>query len=140
MLYTNTLFLTLWCSRGEFGEELFTLSSTYLRGQPPKSVNFYWKRFRLADIPLEDQEKFDEWLRERWYEKDELIEQYITTGRFPPSPSDAVTKGHPGFLETEVRPRHRFEFLQIFIVLGVVVLVQNLLSKMWQRVVHAVWH
>ncbi|KAK0619362.1 acyltransferase-like protein, partial [Immersiella caudata] len=106
--------------RGEFGEELFTLSSTYLRGQPPKSVNFYWRRFRVADIPLEDQEKFDVWLRERWYEKDELMEQYITTGRFPPSPSDAVTKGHPGFLETEVRPRHRFEFLQIFVVLGVV--------------------
>lgn len=127
------------CRRGEFGEELFTLSSTYLRGQPPKSVNFYWRRFRVSDIPLEDQEKFDNWLRERWYEKDALMEQYITTGRFPPSPSGATKKGHEGFLETEVRARNRFEFLQIFIVLGMVGLIQNLLAKIWNRVAHAIW-
>jgi len=141
----NGVLQTLWrltiyqFSRGDFGEELFTLSSTYLRGQPPKSVNFYWRRFRVADIPLGNQEDFDLWLRERWYEKDALMDQYIATGRFPPSPSEAVTKGHQGFLETEVRARSRFEFLQIFIVLGVVGLLQNVLSKMWHRLTHAIW-
>ncbi|KAL2016170.1 hypothetical protein VTK56DRAFT_4110 [Thermocarpiscus australiensis] len=119
--------------RGKFGENIFTLQGTYFRGQPPKSVNFYWRRFRVADIPLDSQEKFDVWLRERWYEKDALMEQYVSTGRFPPSPADAVTKGHEGFLETEVRTRYWFEFLQIFTVLGAFGFLVNLLVKFWNR-------
>ena len=115
---------------------MFTLSSTYLHGQPPKSVNFYWRRFRVADIPLDDPEQFDVWLRERWYEKDALMEQYAATGRFPPSPSDAVTKGHEGFLETEVRTKYRLEILKIFNVLGLVALVLYLSAKMWYRLAH----
>ncbi|KAK3328035.1 acyltransferase-domain-containing protein [Cercophora scortea] len=119
--------------RGKFGEDCFSLSGTYFSGQPPKSVNFYWRRFRVADIPLDTQDAFDMWLRERWYEKDALMEQYTSTGRFPASPADAVTKGHQGFLETEVRTRHRFEFLQIFTVLAAVGLVLNVVYKMWTR-------
>ncbi|KAK4210040.1 acyltransferase-domain-containing protein [Rhypophila decipiens] len=116
--------------RGKFGEQFFTLSSTYFRGQPPKSVNFYWRRFRVADIPLETAEQFDLWLRDRWYEKDALMEQYITTGRFPPSPAEAVTSGHEGHLETEVRTKHWFEFLQIFVVVGIVGLLWNNVCKL----------
>ncbi|KAK3366148.1 acyltransferase-domain-containing protein [Lasiosphaeria ovina] len=123
--------------RGEFGEDYFTLSGTYFRGQPPKSVNFYWRRFRVADIPLETQEQFDLWLRDRWYEKDALMEQYLSTGRFPPSPSDTVTKDRQGFIETEVRTRHRFEFLQVFAVLGMVGLLFNIASKTWTRLLQA---
>ncbi|KAK3326206.1 acyltransferase-like protein [Apodospora peruviana] len=119
--------------RGKFGEEIFTLSGTYFRGQPPKSVNFYWRRFRIADIPLDDAEKFDVWLRERWYEKDTIMEQYVATGRFPPSPAEAVTSGHQGFLETEVRTRYWLEFLQIFAVVGIVGLMWNNVSKFWAR-------
>jgi 1-acyl-sn-glycerol-3-phosphate acyltransferase len=122
-------------SRGKFGEKIFTLSSTYIRGQPPKSVNFYWRRFRVADIPLDNQEEFDVWLRERWYEKDALMEQYLSTGRFPESPSSALNKGHEGFLETEVRTRYPWEFLQIFSVLGAFGLVVNFLLKTWTRFV-----
>jgi len=109
--------------RGRFGEEIFTIGGTYLRGQPPKSVNFYWRRFRIADIPLANQEEFDMWLRERWYEKDALMEQYLTTGRFPPTPAvdGADTKGQEGgYLETEVRTKRWYEFLQIFSVIGTV--------------------
>lgn len=116
-----------------FGEDFFTLFGMYFRGQPPKSVNFYWRRFRVADIPLDDQDKFDEWLRERWYEKDALMEQYLTTGRFPPSPAEAVTSGHEGFLETEVRTRHWFEFLQVFVVVGILGLLWNNFSKFLHR-------
>ncbi|KAK3935861.1 acyltransferase-domain-containing protein [Diplogelasinospora grovesii] len=122
--------------RGKFGEDYFTLSGTYFRGQPPKSVNFYWRRFAVADIPLESQETFELWLRERWYEKDALMEQYLSTGRFPASPGSAVgSKGHEGFLETEVRTRYRFEFLQIFVILGVLGLVGNVIAKMWANLV-----
>ena len=120
-------------SRGKFGERIFTLAGTYIKGQPPKSVNFYWRRFRVDDIPLGNQEEFDLWLRERWYEKDALMEQYVTTGRFPPSPADAVTKGQEPFLETEVRTRYPWEFLQIFSVLGAFGLLVNFLLKTWNR-------
>lgn len=120
-------------SRGKFGETIFTLADTYVRGQTPKSVNFYWRRFSLADIPLHDQEQFELWLRERWYEKDALMEQYISTGRFPGNPPDAVTQGQQPFLETEVRTRYPWEFLQIFSVVGVFGLAINFLCKTWGR-------
>ncbi|KAK4128013.1 acyltransferase-domain-containing protein [Parathielavia appendiculata] len=119
--------------RGKFGETIFTLSSTYIRGQPPKSVNFYWRRFRIADIPLDNQEEFDVWLRERWYEKDAFMEQYLSTGRFPESPANPLNKGQEGFLETEVRTRYPWEILQIFSVLGAFGLLLNLLLKTWNR-------
>ncbi|KAI1396840.1 acyltransferase-domain-containing protein [Hypoxylon fuscum] len=106
--------------RGRYGEEFFTLSSTYFQGRPPKSVNFYWRRFALAEMPLDDQEKFDTWLRERWYEKDALLEQYVSTGRFPAN--GAGIKGH---IETEVRTRYWWEFAKIFVMLGAFGLILN---------------
>ncbi|KAK4181531.1 acyltransferase-domain-containing protein [Triangularia setosa] len=124
--------------RGKFGEQLFTLSGTYFRGQPPKSVNLYWRRFLIADIPLDSAEKFDEWLRERWYEKDALMEQYISTGRFPASPPTAANKNQEGFLETEVRTRYKFEFLQIFSVVGIVALLINLVLRLYNRLLSIV--
>lgn len=88
----------------------------------------------MADIPLGDAEKFDAWLRDVWYQKDALMEQYLTTGRFPPSPGSAVVEGKEGFVETEVRTRYPWEFLQIFVVLGVFGLVWNLLARVWAKV------
>lgn len=96
--------------RGGFGEEYFTLTSTYFQGRPPKSVNFYWRRFKVDDIPLDDIEKFDAWLRCRWVEKDKLMEEYLQKNRFP-----ASKVGRP-FIETEVRTKHSVEFLQVFSV------------------------
>ncbi|KAJ4302049.1 hypothetical protein N0V88_002185 [Collariella sp. IMI 366227] len=119
--------------RGKFGERIFTLGGTYIRGQPPKSVNFYWRRFRLADIPLDSPEVFDLWLRERWYEKDAFMEQYVSTGRFPASPVAVLTKGQEPFLETEVRTRYPWEILQIFTVLGAFGLVVSFLLNLWNR-------
>lgn len=111
-------------SRGGYGEDFFTLSSTYFQGRPPKSVNFYWRRFALADIPLENQEEFDKWLCERWYEKDQLMEQYVSTGRFPAN--GAGIKGH---LETEVKTQYWWEFLKIFMPVGTFALLFNILLK-----------
>ncbi|KAL2152325.1 hypothetical protein VTH82DRAFT_5509 [Thermothelomyces myriococcoides] len=116
--------------RGQFGEKIYTIQGTYIRGQRPKSVNFYWRRFRIADMPLESQEKFEVWLRERWYEKDALMEQYLSTGRFPPNPEEAVSKGLDPFLETEVRTRYPWEFLQIYSVLGIFGLFARFLLKL----------
>ncbi|KAI0160088.1 acyltransferase-domain-containing protein [Hypoxylon sp. FL1284] len=113
--------------RGNYGEDYFTLWSTYFQGRPPKSVNFYWRRFALADIPLEDQQEFDIWLRERWYEKDALLEEYVSTGRFPAN--GAGIKGH---IETEVRTQHWWEFMKIFVMLGVFGLIFNFVLKFFR--------
>ena len=66
------------------------------------------------------------------------MEQYLTTGRFPPNPiegtdSDGLTtKGtQEGFVETEVRTRFWWEFVQIFVVLGIFGLLGNALFKAW---------
>lgn len=67
---------------GEFGQDIFTLRSTYFQGRPPKSVHMHWRRFHTSQIPLGEKE-FADWLNERWREKDDLIEHYVQTGRFP---------------------------------------------------------
>ncbi|KAK1469849.1 acyltransferase [Colletotrichum melonis] len=110
--------------RGKFGDQFFTLTSTYFQGRPPKSVNFHWRRFRLADIPLDDAKVFDTWLRERWYEKDAIMEEYLSTGRFPASQD---LKG--GFVETEVRLKSWIELGQIFVVIGIAGLVLRIVAN-----------
>ncbi|KAG6169634.1 hypothetical protein E4U25_006608 [Claviceps purpurea] len=100
--------------RGKYGEEIFGLCSTYFEGRPPKSVNLYWRRFKVADIPLDDPKEFELWLRDQWYKKDALMEQYLNTGRFPPLSGAKVD-----YVETEVRTRYPWEILQIFSVVGI---------------------
>jgi lysocardiolipin and lysophospholipid acyltransferase len=116
--------LTDECSRGGFGEEYFGLVSTYFQGRPPKSVNFHWRRFRLSDIPLDDQKSFDLWLREEWYKKDALMEEYMTTGRFP-----RMEGGKVDYIETEVKTRQPWEILQLFTVVGTAALIWHNIKK-----------
>lgn len=129
------------CSRrGEFGQDLFTLRSMYLQGRAPPSVNMYWRRFAIADMPLDDHEKFDVWLRERWYEKDSFIDHYLTTGRFP-ADKGAVNgisseTGNNDFIETEVKLEHWWEVGNTFVVLATFALVANLGAKLWNAVLY----
>lgn len=67
---------------GTYGQDYFTLYSTYMEGRPPKSINMYWRRFRVKDIPIHDATEFEKWLLARWYEKDEMIKYYIANGCF----------------------------------------------------------
>ena len=92
----------------------------YLRGQPPPSVNMYWRKFAIKDIPLSSAEVFDAWLRERWYEKDALLEQFIATGRFPGNTAElngaAQEDIKDEFIETEVKLANWWEVGNIFVV------------------------
>ncbi|PQE32758.1 hypothetical protein CJF32_00009642 [Rutstroemia sp. NJR-2017a WRK4] len=117
--------------RGKFGQDYFTLTSSYIEGRPPKSVNLYWRRFRIADIPLDNAEEFDLWLREKWYEKDALMEQYMTTGRFPPNAASDKGAHEHEFIETEVKQKNWSDFLNIFVVLATAGLIANLFAKVW---------
>lgn len=114
--------------RGKYGEDYFSLAGTYFQGRPPKSVNFYWRRFAVADIPLGNAEEFDLWLRKVWREKDELLEQYVATGRFPAN--GAGIKGH---IETEVKTKYWWEFVKIFTMLGAFGLIFNVILKVLRQ-------
>lgn len=115
--------------RGKYGEEFFGLAATYFQGRAPKSVNLHWRRFAMADIPLDDQTAFDVWLRKEWYKKDALMEEYLTTGRFP-----ALVGAKVDYIETEVKTRNPLEILQIFSIVGIFFLTWNNVRKAMQAV------
>ena len=103
----------------------------------------YWRRFPISEIPLDDSKAFEEWLFRRWREKDELLEQYYNTGRFPADDMQKSDGEHggdaavgAGYIETEVRLAHWYEIGQIFVVLAAFAMVANIFAKMWNFVVH----
>ena len=114
--------------RGEFAQDIFTVGASYFGGRPPKSVNMYWRRFRLSSIPLDDPKMFELWLRSRWSEKDMFIEDYLRTGRFPADQGTSKnSKGETirgaGHIEAEIKPKYWYEFLQVFAPIGLFALV-----------------
>lgn len=117
-----------------FGQDIFTLRSSMFEGRPPKSVNMHWRRFRIADIPFQNEKAFDIWLRNRWTEKDHLLEYFQKHNRFPAdkpwerlgpssnslasskSAAGALSKPprHLKFYETQVKSKGLEEFLSMF--------------------------
>lgn len=126
--------------RGEYGQDLFSLRSMYLQGRPPPSVSMFWRRFAVSEMPLDDHDKFELWLRERWHEKDVLLEHFITTGSFPADKAavNGVSAG-PGkedTIETEVKLAHWWEVGNIFILLATFGLIANLLARAWNAILY----
>lgn len=112
----------------------------FLQGRPPKSVNMYWRRIAISDIPINDPKQFESWLVDQWRTKDDLIEHYIQNGRFPADdgqdPPSAHAKKGAGFIETEVKLAHTYEVGQIFVVLAACALVANILAKIWNLAIY----
>ncbi|MCJ1460835.1 hypothetical protein MMC28_011217 [Mycoblastus sanguinarius] len=93
--------------QGQYGQDIFTLRSTYLEGLPPVPIHMHWRRFRVSSIPLSTLEEFNAWLRDRWNEKELLLEKHSKTGQFPSSLS------HGGSLTTEVKLAHWWELWRL---------------------------
>lgn len=113
---------------GQYASEIFTIQAAYFGGKPPKSVNMYWRRFDVWSIPADDDRAFDNWLRARWIEKDQLLEHYQKTGRFPADTGvdelpDGRKRRGAGYIETEIKPNNWYEYLQIFAPVGLLALV-----------------
>jgi hypothetical protein len=94
-------------SRGKFGQDYFTLNSTFFEGRPPKSVNVHWRRFAVSEIPSSSPAAFEAWLAERWREKDDLLEHYTQNGRFPEDESEKLSNGHTTKSEDGSQPEAR---------------------------------
>ena len=88
----------------------------------------HWRRFAVSEIPLDDQKEFEAWLLARWVEKDQLMDQYFETGRFPSELAGSIeakkaTKEQKiaisaGYIESNVRLYHWAELGKIFMVLA----------------------
>ncbi|KAI1932418.1 hypothetical protein LOZ58_000817 [Ophidiomyces ophidiicola] len=128
--------------KGSYADAYFTLRSTYIKGRPPKAVNFYWRRFPISEIPLDDPKEFETWIYERWEEKDQLLEQFVEHGRFPSFQAEVdPNKGIPNvdgpatstseeqYIESEIKLGHWAEAGKIFTVLGMLGLALRVLIR-----------
>jgi len=120
---------------GQFGQDIFTLRSSMFEGRPPKSVNMHFRRFKIADIPVDNDKAFDVWLRNRWREKDYLLEHFAQYNRFPEDDKWLMKQaqvvkagGRKGpmsakSIETQIKSNSLEEFLSIFAPLSSIMTV-----------------
>lgn len=66
----------------EYGQDIYKLSNIFLRGKAPKMVDIYVRAIKLHDIPLDDDDEFQNWLLDVWKRKDDLLENYYKEGAF----------------------------------------------------------
>lgn len=59
--------------------DLPTICSSY---RPPCTTYFHYRCYPIDDVP-EDMESMKEWLYDRWVEKENLLDEYYKTGKFP---------------------------------------------------------
>jgi lysocardiolipin and lysophospholipid acyltransferase len=95
----------------------------------------HWRKFAIADIPLEDQPVFDKWLQARWHEKDALLEHYLATERFPGEESaihgSAVKSPEDNFIETEVKLANSWELFNAYRIISAFGMVFWFLPRMF---------
>ncbi|GME23843.1 Phospholipid/glycerol acyltransferase [Neofusicoccum parvum] len=106
---------------GQYGQDIYTLQSSFFEGRPPKSVNMHWRRFRISSIPLHSDKAFEVWLRNRWKEKDHYLDYYLRKGAFPStepwkasSPAEIAKIKPAKSIEAQVKSGSWGEFLAIF--------------------------
>jgi lysocardiolipin and lysophospholipid acyltransferase len=66
------------------------------------------------------------------------MDQYLSTGRFPATPMTPAKTQRAAFVETEVRTRNVFEWLQIFVIVGIFGLVYKVVARMWDKLANLV--
>lgn len=84
---------------------------------------------------MDDTDAFASWLNDRWREKDQIIQYFVETGRFPTDGAggSATQNGSASVrlikeeacIETEVKPSNPLEFLQIYLLAVALLLVIN---------------
>lgn len=98
-----------------YAQDYYTLGSTFGLRVPSPRVHLHLRKYRLADIPIgsvregasaaeadaevtqEERKSFERWLRQRWDEKDTLLNYFYTHGAFP--------EGKQGSREVAVKMR-----------------------------------
>jgi hypothetical protein len=116
-----------------YGQSYYTLRSIFFDGIPPPAIHMHIRRFNVAtdvpigkisdsisgtqfngpssaqvDAPEDERQTFDVWLRERWTEKDQLMQRFHDTGSF----SSSLDK-YPE-IDVPLQLRHQREILDAF--------------------------
>lgn len=68
---------------GQYPDSIYGLSSVYVNGISPPNIHMHYKYYPSNEIPYRDEEKFVEWLNEKFREKDILMEYFLKNGKFP---------------------------------------------------------
>lgn len=71
-------------------EKIYTLGQLFYAGFVPKQVHYHLSYIPLKQIPRESADEFGHWLRDKYYEKDRLLDEFYQNGHFPKSHS--ITK------------------------------------------------
>ena len=126
--------------QGQYGQDIFTLSGSLLEGKPPESVNMYFRRFRISTIPFTDDKAFEIWLRNRWREKDYLLEHFARYQVFPEDEgwllrqkradqARRLSASPAKYIQAELKSKSEEEFLSIFTPLACVLMVAALMME-----------
>lgn len=115
-----------------YGQSYYTLRSIFFDGIPPPAIHMHIRRFDVAadvpignisrsisgiplgpshgqvDVPEDERQTFDVWLRDRWVEKDQLIQRFHDTGSF--SPLDKYPE-----IDVPLKLRHKREVIDVFL-------------------------
>lgn len=96
----------------------------------------YWRRFPISKIPLDNATEFEAWLKQRWEEKDALLDYFNRNGHFPADDA-ATAENTDGYIETKVRLVKWYEIGQIFIVLATLALVINVIIRFFDIILQS---
>lgn len=118
----------------KYGQDYYTMRSVFFDGVPPPTIHIHLRMFNVAtdvpigdisasdpaappdpspsqrtvevDMPEDEKDRFDLWLRELWQEKDESIGRFLETESFSSSPQKSM--------EIPLRLRQKRETLDAF--------------------------
>lgn len=91
--------------------DLLTISGGFWK---PCVVHLHYRRYPVSEVPIGDAEALTAWLYDRWVEKEDLLDEFYRTGRFPGHPHRAEgTVSHAPLRTTP----HRVDFNIAWIVL-----------------------
>ncbi len=138
-----------------YGQSYYTLRSIFFDQIPPPAVHMHIRRFDVAkhvpigalpngasrsqpngyphgqtigvDVPEDEREAFDVWLRNRWSEKDQLMQRFYDTGSFSPS-----LDKFPAF-DIPLQLRHKREILDAYCFF-----IPAIIGYAWTRLSHLV--
>ena len=138
-----------------YGQSYYTLRSIFCDRIPPPAVHMHIRRYDVAkhvpigalsggasryqpngsphrqttgvDVPEDEREAFDVWLRDRWSEKDQLMQRFYDTGSFSPSPDKFPA------LDVPLQLRHKREILDAYCFF-----IPAIVGYAWTKVCHFV--
>ncbi|TIA89779.1 hypothetical protein E3P99_01925 [Wallemia hederae] len=64
---------------GVYGQDWYTLKNTFLKSVAPDMIHVHLSSWSLSDIPIDDEDKFTQWLLQRWQEKEQRLDLFHKT-------------------------------------------------------------